>query len=140
MSTSAELLRIIGAKTALKNAINAKNDADHQIASQLIDQYASYVGDIYIKDLSPSGTVIETTTLDNGVYHGKRKTTATNNTDAVEFYLFKQGVYTAYIIKNKAGSYRNYVNSAGQVNPNNANYVFNADFAIYKIRVLTWEV
>lgn len=46
MSIATEITRLQNAKSALKTAINAKNDAQHQISSETLDDYATFVGDI----------------------------------------------------------------------------------------------
>lgn len=46
MSVATEITRLQNAKSALKTAINAKNDVSHQIDDETIDDYATFVGDI----------------------------------------------------------------------------------------------
>ena len=46
MSIATEITRLQNAKSALKTAINAKNDAQHQIDDETLEDYATFVGDI----------------------------------------------------------------------------------------------
>ena len=46
MSIASEITRLQGAKSALKTAINAKTDAQHQINNELLDDYATFVDSI----------------------------------------------------------------------------------------------
>ena len=46
MSIASELQRIINAKAALKNSINAKTDASHQITTENLDDFPSFVDTI----------------------------------------------------------------------------------------------
>lgn len=46
MSVATEITRLQNAKSALKTAINAKNDAQHQIDDETLDDYATFVNDI----------------------------------------------------------------------------------------------
>lgn len=46
MSIASEITRLQGAKSALKTAINAKTDAQHQITNETIEDYASFVNSI----------------------------------------------------------------------------------------------
>lgn len=66
MSIATEITRLQNAKSALKTAINAKNDAQHQIASETLEDYATFVGDIQ------TGTDVSDTTATAGdVLSGK---------------------------------------------------------------------
>lgn len=46
MSVASEITRIQGAKADLKTAINAKTDSQHQITTETIDNYATFVNSI----------------------------------------------------------------------------------------------
>lgn len=46
MSIATEITRLQNAKSALKTAINAKNDAEHQIDNETLEDYSTFVGDI----------------------------------------------------------------------------------------------
>jgi hypothetical protein len=46
MSIASEITRLQNAKASLKSSINAKTDAQHQIASETIDDYADFVDSI----------------------------------------------------------------------------------------------
>lgn len=52
MSISSEIQRIQNAKTALKNKLNAKNDNQHQITNQTLDDYDDFVDTIQTGELS----------------------------------------------------------------------------------------
>lgn len=49
MSISSEITRIQNAKNTLKTKLNAKNDAQHQIDDETIDEYGSFVDSIRFK-------------------------------------------------------------------------------------------
>ncbi len=46
MSVASEITRLQNAKASLKTSINAKNDLQHQITTETLEDYASYVDDI----------------------------------------------------------------------------------------------
>lgn len=90
----------------------------------------SYTGD--------GGRVLDTSDLPSGLYHGHIQGTATANADAVGFYLLKQDLLAAYMIKSKAGNYRNYVSQNGQINSNSANFLFTGTYDVYKVSELEY--
>lgn len=76
MSIASEITRLQSAKSALKTAINAKTDAQHQIGNETISDYASFVdtiqtggssaGEFKVKTVDYDGTVIDEKWLDTG--------------------------------------------------------------------------
>jgi hypothetical protein len=48
LSISSEITRLQGAKSTLKTKLNAKNDAQHQIDDETIDEYGDFVDSISI--------------------------------------------------------------------------------------------
>lgn len=62
MSVASEITRIQGAKADLKTSINAKTDAQHQITTETIDDYADFVDSI---QTGGTGTDDSDATLDN---------------------------------------------------------------------------
>ena len=75
MSISSEIQRIQNAKTALKNKLNAKNDNEHQITNQTLDDYDDFVDTIQTGELSSEeyqeaindvDDILENTTVPSG--------------------------------------------------------------------------
>jgi len=147
MSIATEITRLNGAKSALKTAINNKNDANHQIANETIDQYATYVGYIptggetYVKDLTSdasSGSYggLDVSTLSDGVYHGIRKNNKTTANVVTEIYFVKTGQYLAYQSRNYANTYYGYIvnGTSYVIDPHRNNIKFDGEvYEIYKI-------
>lgn len=84
MSVASEIERIQNAKASLKASINAKNNAQHQITDESIEEYMDFVGDIPSLDSlqSKSVTITENTTTnitaDSG-YNGLSSVSVTTN-------------------------------------------------------------
>lgn len=90
----------------------------------------SYTGD--------GGKILDTSDLPSGLYRGHRREASTTNTDAIGFYLVKQDAMTAFLLKNRQGNYKNYVQTNGQINSNNASFLFNGDYDVFKIADLSY--
>lgn len=84
MSIASEIERIQSAKASLKSSINAKNDSQHQITDESIDEFIGFVGNIPSLDSlqSKSVTITENTTTnitaDSG-YNGLSSVSVTTN-------------------------------------------------------------
>lgn len=76
MSIASEITRINNAKNTLKTKLNAKNDNEHQITNQTIDQYGNYVDSIPVGKL----TNAEYTEADNDVDDILENTTVPSGT------------------------------------------------------------
>ena len=140
MSVSGEITRLQSAKAALKTSINAKNDQQHQIDDETIDEYSVFVdlipqgGETYVGDITGSGarTIDLTSLTDDAVYHGHKKVTATTN-EAVGFYVIKQSNNVAYIVKNWLGNYVVYFQTTGIIDSRSGYFTFVGDYEIYKV-------
>lgn len=84
MSVASEITRLQNAKANLKASINAKNDSQHQITDESIDEFMDFVGNIPSLDSlqSKSVTITENTTTnisaDSG-YSGLSSVSVTTN-------------------------------------------------------------
>ena len=79
MSISTEITRIQNAKNTLKTKLNAKNDNEHQITNQTIDQYGNFVDSIPVGKL----TNAEYTEADNDVDDILENTTVPSGTISI---------------------------------------------------------
>ena len=70
MSIASEITRLQNAKDALKTSINAKTDASHQITTELIDDYATFVDTISTGGGSYNGQLPQNSTITNLVCVG----------------------------------------------------------------------
>ena len=62
MSIANEIIRIQGAKSSLKSKLNAKNDGQHQITNETIDNYGDFVDSISANLQSKNITITTNTT------------------------------------------------------------------------------
>lgn len=75
MSIASEITRLQGAKSTLKTKLNAKNDQEHQITDETIDEYGSFVDTIPVGKLTNAeyteadedvDDILENTTVPSG--------------------------------------------------------------------------
>ena len=66
MSIASEITRLQSAKSALKTAINSKNDSSHQIDDETLEDYAGFVDNI---STGSSSTLVTKSVTANGTYN-----------------------------------------------------------------------
>lgn len=88
MSVASEITRLQNAKTSLKTSLNAKNDENHQITTETLEDYSDYVDSIQTSSSVVNGIIeqykAETSTIDANTFvefvNKKNMTNTTNST------------------------------------------------------------
>lgn len=72
MSISSEILRLQSAKSTLKTKLNAKNDEQHQIVNETLDEYGDFVDSISTGIDTSDATATASDILDTKTAYIKR--------------------------------------------------------------------
>lgn len=123
MSIASEITRLQNAKTTLKTKLNSRNDNQHQITNELIDEYGDFVDSIPSGgsggiDWSQIGYSAEPQTVTDGFNYAKQIYDNWDNAQTNLYEMFKKDTNLIYM---------------PLVNTSNVTYAVNAFYECYNL-------